>query len=387
MPQPRARAARVAGAARDGHAESRGDRRRGGGGGLPRVARLRDEPSRRDGVGARVRARLEARGTHAARASSGMGSSEIDGVTLVRSRSPARRARRRCRSRSAGVRRTDVAEHLARRGVFVSNGDFYAATIAERLGLGADGFVRAGLQPATRPRTRSIGSIDGVHQIAAGRGVASPSVPSSRRWPPRRRSPSACAARSPTARRASRSRARSSRSRIRRRFLARGIAGADGRFDVPRFPHRSKSDVVRIGYRPIDATVPAADELLDLRMRAIASQLATVTTSGRRACPGDDANSQAFQLWGQARSGFLAAVVARDGRPPNLRLRYFRVERDPMLRRVVDDTIWAKTIVGDQPSIAARSATAFASRGLHARTGRRRPRLLRARRSRSQQTN
>jgi hypothetical protein len=154
------------------------------------------------------------------------------------------------------------------------------------------------------------------------------------------------------------------------RFLARGIAGADGRFDVPRFPSSKQIHVVRIGYRPIDASVPAGDEVLDLRMRAIASQLATVTTSGRRVCPGDDANSQALQLWEQARSGFLAAVVARDARPPNLRLRYFRVERDPMLRRVVDDTVWVKTIVGDQPFIAARSATAFATEGyMHERAG------------------
>lgn len=154
------------------------------------------------------------------------------------------------------------------------------------------------------------------------------------------------------------------------RFLARGVAGADGRFDVPRFPSSKQIHVVRIGYRPIDASVPAGDEVLDLRMRAIASQLATVTTSGRRVCPGDDANSQALQLWEQARSGFLAAVVARDARPPNLRLRYFRVERDPMLRRVVDDTVWVKTIVGDQPFIAARSATAFATEGyMHERAG------------------
>ncbi len=41
------------------------------------------------------------------------------------------------------------------------------------------------------------------------------------------------------------------------RFLARGIAGADGRFDVPRFPASKQIHVVRIGYRPIDATVPA----------------------------------------------------------------------------------------------------------------------------------
>jgi cysteine desulfurase family protein (TIGR01976 family) len=38
----------------------------------------------------------------------------------------------------------DVARHLVTRGVYASNGDFYAATVAERLGRGADGFVRAG---------------------------------------------------------------------------------------------------------------------------------------------------------------------------------------------------------------------------------------------------
>jgi cysteine desulfurase family protein (TIGR01976 family) len=38
----------------------------------------------------------------------------------------------------------EVARHLARRGVYASHGDFYAATVAERLGRGADGFVRAG---------------------------------------------------------------------------------------------------------------------------------------------------------------------------------------------------------------------------------------------------
>ena len=147
------------------------------------------------------------------------------------------------------------------------------------------------------------------------------------------------------------------------RFLARGIAGAEGRFDVPRFPDSRHIHVVRIGYRPIDATVPPGDEPLDLRMRAVASQLATVKTSGRRVCPGETGNSQALQLWEQARTGFLASVVARDARPPSLRLRYFRVEREPVLRHVVDDSVWVKTLVGDQPFIAARSASAFATEG------------------------
>jgi selenocysteine lyase/cysteine desulfurase len=66
-------------------------------------------------------------------------------------------------------RSTDhVAEHLARRGVFVSNGDFYAATIAERYGVGAGGFVRAGCSCYTT-EDEIDRLIDGVHQIAAGR--------------------------------------------------------------------------------------------------------------------------------------------------------------------------------------------------------------------------
>jgi cysteine desulfurase family protein (TIGR01976 family) len=42
------------------------------------------------------------------------------------------------------VSSTDVAKELAKRGIFVSHGDFYAATVVERLGLTADGLVRAG---------------------------------------------------------------------------------------------------------------------------------------------------------------------------------------------------------------------------------------------------
>jgi cysteine desulfurase family protein (TIGR01976 family) len=42
------------------------------------------------------------------------------------------------------VASTDVARRLARRGLFLSHGDFYAATVIERLGLGSEGLVRAG---------------------------------------------------------------------------------------------------------------------------------------------------------------------------------------------------------------------------------------------------
>jgi cysteine desulfurase family protein (TIGR01976 family) len=44
----------------------------------------------------------------------------------------------------AGHATDAVARHLVKRGIYASNGDFYAQTVAERLGRGADGFVRAG---------------------------------------------------------------------------------------------------------------------------------------------------------------------------------------------------------------------------------------------------
>jgi cysteine desulfurase family protein (TIGR01976 family) len=43
-----------------------------------------------------------------------------------------------------GMSTDDVARALARRALFLSNGDFYAATVMERLGRGTDGVVRAG---------------------------------------------------------------------------------------------------------------------------------------------------------------------------------------------------------------------------------------------------
>ena len=43
-----------------------------------------------------------------------------------------------------GLTSTEVARKLAQRGLFLSHGDFYAATVTERLGLGEEGLVRAG---------------------------------------------------------------------------------------------------------------------------------------------------------------------------------------------------------------------------------------------------
>jgi len=65
------------------------------------------------------------------------------------------------------VSSTDVARRLADRALFVSNGDFYAATVVERLGLSSDGLVRAGCACYTTSEEVER-LIDGVRQIARG---------------------------------------------------------------------------------------------------------------------------------------------------------------------------------------------------------------------------
>jgi cysteine desulfurase family protein (TIGR01976 family) len=64
-----------------------------------------------------------------------------------------------------GVTSTDVARRLSERGLFVSHGDFYAATVVERLGLGAEGLVRAGCACYTDDEEVER-LIEGVREIA-----------------------------------------------------------------------------------------------------------------------------------------------------------------------------------------------------------------------------
>jgi selenocysteine lyase/cysteine desulfurase len=71
------------------------------------------------------------------------GLSSIDGVTLYGP--PPHTPRTPTVSFTVrGMTTTDVAKQLVRSGIYASNGDFYAKTIADVLGRGEDGFVRAG---------------------------------------------------------------------------------------------------------------------------------------------------------------------------------------------------------------------------------------------------
>ncbi len=64
------------------------------------------------------------------------------------------------------VASTDVARQLALKGLFLSHGDFYAATVIERLNLGVEGLVRAGCACYTTGEEIDR-LIEGVREIAS----------------------------------------------------------------------------------------------------------------------------------------------------------------------------------------------------------------------------
>lgn len=68
--------------------------------------------------------------------------------------------------RVAGFNSLQVAEFLVPRGVFVSNGDFYATTVARRLGMEEEGLVRAGCSCYTSEKEIDR-LIEGVRELVA----------------------------------------------------------------------------------------------------------------------------------------------------------------------------------------------------------------------------
>ncbi|HJP91286.1 MAG TPA: cysteine desulfurase-like protein [Pyrinomonadaceae bacterium] len=64
-----------------------------------------------------------------------------------------------------GCTSTDAARRLSEKGLFLSHGDFYAATVVERLGLGPEGLIRAGCACYTTEEEIDR-LIDGVDEIS-----------------------------------------------------------------------------------------------------------------------------------------------------------------------------------------------------------------------------
>jgi cysteine desulfurase family protein (TIGR01976 family) len=126
------------------------------------LASLAGGPSRRAKLSAAL-AGLEAQG-HALVTQLWEGLSNVPGVKLF-GPTPAEPRTPTVSFIVHGVPAADVSAHLAKRGVFVSHGNFYAATVVERLGYASEGVARAGCACyTTSDEVNRL--IEGVREIA-----------------------------------------------------------------------------------------------------------------------------------------------------------------------------------------------------------------------------
>ena len=95
------------------------------------------------------------------------GLAEVEGVTLYGPR-PGTPRTPTLSFRVHGHAAESVARFLAPRGVYVSHGDFYATTVARRLGYEQEGFVRAGCACYTSG-AEVARLVDGVRTLVQGR--------------------------------------------------------------------------------------------------------------------------------------------------------------------------------------------------------------------------
>jgi cysteine desulfurase family protein (TIGR01976 family) len=95
------------------------------------------------------------------------GLAEVDGVTLYGPR-PGTPRTPTLSFRVLGHAAESVARFLAPRGVYVSHGDFYATTVARRLGYEQEGFVRVGCACYTSG-AEVARLVDGVRTLVQGR--------------------------------------------------------------------------------------------------------------------------------------------------------------------------------------------------------------------------
>jgi hypothetical protein len=111
--------------------------------------------------------------------------------------------------------------------------------------------------------------------------------------------------------------------------LSRIVTNSVGQFSLTVAPTAQTIQVRRIGFQPQDLPVPPAARTgtatLDLTLQPIPQELEPVQVADNSTCPRVASAPTALALWDQARSGFLAAVVAQATRGLTVRLlRYDR---------------------------------------------------------------
>lgn len=98
--------------------------------------------------------------------------------------------------------------------------------------------------------------------------------------------------------------------------VARALTGPAGEYVLrPSAGVGRRLRVIRIGYQPLELPAVGVGALADVQLERLPTLLSEVRVRGAASCPARPDRRLAFGLWEQARSAFLAAIVARTERP------------------------------------------------------------------------
>jgi hypothetical protein len=157
-------------------------------------------------------------------------------------------------------------------------------------------------------------------------------------------------------------------------ILGRNITNERGEFLIALSSEMRRVRVVRIGFRPREAAIPALVEgraELPILMRALPAFLEPVHVVAGAQCPRRSDEVRTFALLEQARAGLLAIVVAREANPAALVRLMFERNMEGDGDRIAHQTVTIDSTPRAAISFnAARTATDFIQRGFMADSAR-----------------
>jgi hypothetical protein len=171
--------------------------------------------------------------------------------------------------------------------------------------------------------------------------------------------------------------------------ITQTIANREGRYTIAVTPQAQRMVVRRIGFKPFEMALPdsvrAVRVTLDVAMQLVPRTLDPIASTGE-GCRPSKTVAQGLALWEQARSAFLATVVARAAAPAKLLSLDYRLDA-PERSRVVNASGGARTmtegvrsitwvrqarveqLTTNRPVVAGRTPAEFAARGYVELTG------------------